>query len=155
MPRSARIRSAVGVVGSFAPSTTTRQSTLRALVSRVITPPSAAGTSHSHGIVHRAALVIASPPGNSETGRRAALWASSGDVEPPLVRDPAVHIRDGDDPGAGFRGEQPREVTADVTEPLDHDAAPLERDPEVPGVLRHHVHHAPAGRLLAPERPAE
>src|SRR2546427_4558861 len=50
------------VVGSFAPSTTTLQSMVRALVSRVMTPPNAAGTSQSHGIVQISVLAIARPP---------------------------------------------------------------------------------------------
>ena len=84
MPRSSRIRSAVGVVGSLAPSTTTLQSMVRAFASLVITPPSAAGTSQSHGIVHNASFVIAVPPGNSATGRRVAVCASSAGMSSPL-----------------------------------------------------------------------
>src|SRR5207248_6844317 len=67
MPRSSRIRSAVGVVGSFAPSTTTLQSIVCAFVSLVMTPPRAAGTSQSHGTVQSSWFVIARPCGHSDT----------------------------------------------------------------------------------------
>ena len=46
-------------------------------------------------------------------------------------------------------------MAANVPEPLDDDAAPLERNPEVPAVLHHHVHDAAPGGLLAPEGAAE
>ena len=72
MPRSSRIRSAVGVVGSLAPSTTTLQLTVRAFVSLVMTLPNAAGTSQSQGTVHSSSLVIAFPPLNAESGLRSA-----------------------------------------------------------------------------------
>src|SRR6059058_1719969 len=114
MPRCSRIRSAVGVVGSLAPSTTTLQSMVRALVSFAITPPSAAGTSQSHGMVHSVSLLIAWPSANPSQSSRAARlsattrcgpsrelgdgFADGGvgqqprDVEPVLVDDAAVHV---------------------------------------------------------------
>src|SRR5438034_1101099 len=84
MPRSSRIESAVGVVGSFAPSTTTLQSIDRAFLSRVITPPRAHGTSQSHGISHSSSLVIARPSFHSETGRFCAACASRPGMSRPL-----------------------------------------------------------------------
>src|SRR3989454_2309209 len=84
MPRSSRIRSAVGVVGSFAPSTTTLQSTVLAFASLVITPPRAAGTNHSQGIVQSSSFVMRLPPFHSETGFSCATWASSPGISSPL-----------------------------------------------------------------------
>src|SRR5437763_574311 len=84
MPRSSRMRSALGVVGSFAPSTTTLQSMTRALASLVITPPSAAGTSQSQGMVQSCSLAIAFPAFHSDTGFRAAVWAKSPGMSRPL-----------------------------------------------------------------------
>src|SRR3989442_1749384 len=84
MPRSSRIRSAVGVVGSFAPSTTTLQSTVLAFASLVITPPRAAGTNHSQGIVQSSSVVMRLPPFHSETGFPCATWARSPGISSPL-----------------------------------------------------------------------
>src|SRR3989441_6144817 len=84
MPRSSRIRSAVGVVGSFAPSTTTLQSTVLAFASLVITPPRAAGTSHSQGIVQSSSFVMRLPSFHSETGFPWATWARSPGISSPL-----------------------------------------------------------------------
>ena len=84
MPRSSRMRSAVGVVGSFAPSTTTLQSIVRAFVSFEMTPPSAAGTSQSQGIVQRSSLVIDLPPVHSGTALPWATCASSPGMSSPL-----------------------------------------------------------------------
>ena len=83
MPRSSRIRSAVGVVGSFAPSTTTRQSTVCAFVSLVMTPPRAAGTSQSQGTVQSCWFVIGWPCGHSDTRLPAAVCASSAGTSSP------------------------------------------------------------------------
>ena len=84
MPRSSRIESAVGVVGSFAPSTTTLQSIDRAFLSRVITPPRAHGTSQSHGISHSSSFVIARPSFHSETGCFCAACASRPGMSRPF-----------------------------------------------------------------------
>src|SRR2546425_13371588 len=101
MPRSSRIRSAIGVVGSFAPSTTTLQSMARAFVSRVITPPNAAGTSQSHGIVQISALEIARPPPPLPLHHGLAgggVGEQRGNVEALLVHDAARDVRHRADP---------------------------------------------------------
>ena len=73
-------------------------------------------------------------------------------VEPLVVVDPALHGADGDDLGARFAIEQPSQVAAHISESLNDDACPFQRDAEVARVFLHHVHDAPAGRFLAPQR---
>src|ERR1044072_4908319 len=162
MPRSSRMRSAVGVVGSFAPSATTFPANVFAFASFVMTPPSAAGTSQSQGIVHSSSFV-------TRCGNRPQLVVRDAlalrpladplssrhvrdqrrDVDALVIVDAAVDVAHRDDRGPGLAMEQPREMAADVAEALYHDAPALERDAEVAGVLLHHVHDAAAGRLLA------
>ena len=83
IPLSARIASAVGVVGPLAPSTTSLASIVGAVCS-VMTPSTAAGTTTSQGIAKRSLGGIGSAPGNPSTVPVSSTKASSAGTSMPL-----------------------------------------------------------------------
>ena len=72
-------------------------------------------------------------------------------IESVVVVNPSLHGTHGDDLGAGLAVEQAGEMAAHVSESLNDDASPLQRDAEIARVLLHHVHDASPGRFLPPQ----